>query len=66
MSYKVGDRVWLGGVKYIVGHAQDLLIPGDDFQRIVIYNRNESIRLYSDDDELKPIITMKSTLGKLI
>lgn len=57
MKYKVGDRVWLEGTKYIVTEVFPSKIEGLD--KVIIENDDDGIEFYSDDLDIKKIITCK-------
>lgn len=57
MKYKVGDRVWLEGTKYIVTEVFPSKI--ENLDKVIMENDDEAIEFYSDDLGIKKIITCK-------
>jgi len=57
MKYKVGDRVWFEGKKYVVTDVFPSLIPFLD--KVIMENKEEGVEFYSDDLGMKNIITCK-------
>jgi hypothetical protein len=57
MKYKVGDRVYLYGIKYIVTDVFPSKI--EPLDKVMMENEDEAIEFYSDDPEIKKIITCK-------
>ena len=57
-KYKVGDRVYYEGYKYTIGSIRGYI--GHPLTSMVIFNKAESFRLYADDRDLKPIITVRA------
>lgn len=57
MKYKVGDRVWFEGTKYIVTEVFPSKI--ENLDKVIMENDDEAIEFYSDDLGIKKIITCK-------